>query len=47
MIYSYHKMKVMSQGEPMYAFTDEYGRTIVQAVGETAARALNKYLHLM
>lgn len=32
-------------GRPIYAFVDEYGRTIAQAVGESAARALKKYLN--
>lgn len=38
------KLNNTRDGDPIYAFLDEHGKTIAQAVGESAARALKKYL---
>lgn len=38
------KLITTVEGQPIYAFVDEHGSTIAQAIGESAARALKKYL---
>jgi hypothetical protein len=35
---------VSADGAPIFAFIDDCGRTIAQAVGMSAARALKEYL---
>jgi len=45
MKYAFHRLRTTSGGEPIYAFVDEWGHTVVQAIGNKSAKILNKYLN--